>query len=326
MNETVLDRFLRYVKIDTQSQEDSSTYPSTSKQFDLLNLLVKELKELGLPHVEIDSYGYVMATLPGNLPTSDKAYGNVPAVGFVSHVDTSPSASGKDVKPQIITNYRGGDLTLPGDKSVVIKESENPELKNNIGKTIITSDGTTLLGADDKAGIAAILEAIHSLHEKGLRHRSLEVVFTISEEIGTVGAKRLDYSLVSAKQGICLDAKGPSSNIVTSAPSLVAIEVTITGRAAHAGSAPEKGINAIVVAAEAISNLSWGRLDEETTANVGVIQGGVARNVVPETVTVTAELRSRNEVKFRARLDQVVRSFNDAATRHGATVKVDLRD
>ena len=159
MKETVLDRLLRYVKIDTQSKDDAETYPSTAKQFDLLNLLAKELQDLGLHDVSIDKYGYVMATLPGNLPTGHPAYGKVPAIGLIAHVDTSPSTSGANVKPQIIENYQGGDIVLPGDPSVILRESENPELKRNIGKTIITTDGTTLLGADDKAGIAIIMTA-----------------------------------------------------------------------------------------------------------------------------------------------------------------------
>ena len=135
MNETALDRLLRYVKIDTQSQEDAVTYPSTSKQLDLLNLLVKELKELGVSQVSIDKYGYVLATLPGNLPKNDPAMKKAPKIGFIAHVDTSPSASGADVKPQVLA-YNGGDIVLPGDRSIVIKESENPELKNNIGKKL----------------------------------------------------------------------------------------------------------------------------------------------------------------------------------------------
>jgi len=152
MKESVLDRLLRYVKVDTQSQEDSESYPSTSKQFDLLNMLVLELKALGLKDVGIDKYGYVMATLPGNVPASHPAHGKVPTVGFVAHVDTSPSTSGTNVKPQVITRYAGGDIVLPGDPSVVIRDAENPQLKKEIGRTIVTSDGTTLLGADDKAG------------------------------------------------------------------------------------------------------------------------------------------------------------------------------
>ena len=154
MTETVLDKFLRYVIIDTQSKEDSESYPSTAKQFDLLNLLVKELKNLGVPQVSIDEHGYVMATLSANVSIK------VPAIGFVAHVDTSPEVSGANVKPQIIKEYKGGDIILPGDSNIVIRESENPALKTALGKMIVTSDGTTLLGADDKAGIAITMTAL----------------------------------------------------------------------------------------------------------------------------------------------------------------------
>ena len=144
--ETVLARFLRYVRIDTQSKEDSESYPSTAKQLDLLNLLAKELKELGVPQVNIDEYGYVMATIPSNVKKS------VPVIGLIAHVDTSPEVTGANVKPQIIKEYKGGDIVLPGDPNIVIKESENPSLKLALGKSIVTTDGTTLLGADGIGG------------------------------------------------------------------------------------------------------------------------------------------------------------------------------
>ncbi|CAG1772202.1 partial Peptidase T, partial [uncultured bacterium] len=162
MAETALDRFLRYAKIDTQSKEDSETYPSTPKQLVLLNLLVNELTALGLKDAAIDHYGYVTATLPSNLPGGHAAAGKVPVVGLIAHVDTSPSASGENVKPQVIT-YAGGDITLPGDTAVVIRASENPALAMNVGRKVVTTDGTTLLGADDKAGIAIIMTAVQEL-------------------------------------------------------------------------------------------------------------------------------------------------------------------
>ena len=185
MAEHVLDKFLRYVVIDTQSMENSNTYPSTSKQFDLLNLLVKELRALGIADASIDEYGYVMGTLPSNVSHS------VPVVGLIAHVDTSPEVSGANVKPQVLT-YNGGDIVLPGDPDVVIRESENPTLKLARGKTIVTSDGTTLLGADDKAGIAIIMSAIEYLIEHPeIPHGALRIAFTPDEEIGA-GTKYFD--------------------------------------------------------------------------------------------------------------------------------------
>ena len=155
IGQTVVERFLRYVKYDTQSAEDSTTYPSTEKQTELGRQLVDELKELGLRGASIDEYGYVTATLPSNI------HRTIPTIGFIAHMDTSPEVSGKDVKPQVHENYAGNDIILPSDNAQILRVSENPELAKKIGDGIITSDGTTLLGADDKAGVAEIVDAIH---------------------------------------------------------------------------------------------------------------------------------------------------------------------
>ena len=204
MNTTALERFLRYAGIDTQSAEDSTSYPSTAKQFDLLGLLVTELKELGLSDASMDEHGYVMASVPGNLPPDHAAHDRIPVIGFMAHVDTSPSTSGKDVKPQVF-EYRGGDVVLPGDPSVVISVSENPELADNIGKTIVTSDGTTLLGADDKAGIAIIMTTIQKLLDSpDLPHGPLRIAFTPDEEVGA-GTKHFDIGKFGARYAYTVD-------------------------------------------------------------------------------------------------------------------------
>lgn len=251
INQTLLERFLRYVKIDTQSDENSSSYPSTAKQFDLLNLLVKELKELGLKDVNIDQYGYVMATLPSNLSQSDKAYGKVPVIGFVSHVDTSPSASGANVKPQVIEKYQGGDIPLPGDPAIVLRVSENPELKHNIGKTIVTTDGTTLLGADDKAGVAIIMTAIQTLvNNPSLPHGDIRIAFTPDEEIGA-GTKYFDIPKFGAKFAYTVDGDttGELNKETFSANSAV---ITVHGRNIHPGSAKGIMVNSIRALADII--------------------------------------------------------------------------
>ena len=208
MNESVLDRLLRYVKIDTQSKEDAESYPSTSKQLDLLNLLTKELQQLGLKDAAMDKYGYVMATIPSNLPANHKATGKVPVVGLVSHVDTSPSESGTNVKPQVI-DYKGGDIVLPGDTSVIIKDSENPELKHNVGKKVVTSDGTTLLGADDKAGLAIIMTTAQTLiNDPKILHGDIRIGFTPDEEIGA-GTKFFDIKKFGAQFAYTVDGDTP---------------------------------------------------------------------------------------------------------------------
>jgi len=260
--ETALEKFIRYVKIDTQSDENSTTYPSTQKQFDLLNLLVKELKELGLKDVEIDQYGYVMATIPSNLPPTHNAYGKVPRIGFIAHVDTSPSASGKDVKPQVIL-YKGGDIVLPGNPSVVIRESENPELKHNIGKTIVTSDGTTLLGADDKAGVAIIMTAAQTLvNNPSLLHGDIRIAFTPDEEIGA-GTKYFDIKKFGCEFAYTVDGDTPGElNKETFSANLAVI--TVHGRNIHPGSAKNIMVNSIRCMAEIITRMPKDQAPETT--------------------------------------------------------------
>jgi tripeptide aminopeptidase len=253
MKESALDRLVRYVKIDTQSKEDSETYPSTSKQFDLLNLLVKELKEIGMQDVTIDKYGYVMATLPSNVPSNDKAFGKVPTVGFISHVDTSPSTTGANVKPQVIT-YKGGDLVLPGDKSVVIPESENPELRNNIGKQIVTTDGTTLLGADDKAGLAIIMTAMQTLiNNPQYIHGKVRIAFTPDEEVGA-GTKYFDIKTFGADFAYTVDGDTPGElNKETFSANMATI--TVHGRNIHPGSAKNIMVNSLRAMADVIARM-----------------------------------------------------------------------
>ena len=264
MKESSLDRFIRYAKIDTQSSEESQTYPSTPKQFDLLNLLVTELKDLGMKDVEIDQHGYVMATLPGNLPKTDKVYGKVPVVGFVSHVDTSPSTTGANVKPQIIQNYQGGDIVLPGDNSVVLRVSENPELKHNIGKTIVTTDGTTLLGADDKAGLAIIMTAMQNLiNNPSLPHGDIRIAFTPDEEVGA-GTKYFDIKKFGAQFAYTVDGDTPGElNKETFSANMATI--TVHGRNIHPGTAKGIMVNSIRAMADIIVRMPKDNTSPETT-------------------------------------------------------------
>ncbi len=188
--EDVLQRFLRYVRIDTQSKDGSETYPSTAKQLDLSRLLVGELREIGLQDAHLDEHGYVTATLPATLPPSRQ--GDVPVVGFIAHVDTSPDASGTNVKPQVVRNYDGGEIVLPGDPHQVLRPATSPALREQVGHDIVTSDGTTLLGADDKAGVAAIMGAVRYLHEHPeIPHGTIRIAFTPDEEVGR-GTERFD--------------------------------------------------------------------------------------------------------------------------------------
>src|ERR1043165_3655475 len=180
--ETALDRFLRYAKIDTQSQEDQTTTPSTRKQLNLANLLAKELTALGAQNVRVSEFGIVYATIPGNLADNSK----VPVIGFIAHMDTSPAVSGENVNPTIHKNYQGGDITLPKDPTQVITVAKTPVLKTLIGDDIITADGTTLLGSDDKSGCAEIITMIDILRQNPqIKHGTLAIAFTPDEEVGT---------------------------------------------------------------------------------------------------------------------------------------------
>ncbi len=264
MKETALERFIRYAKIDTQSSEDSQTYPSTKKQFDLLNPLVQELKALGMKDVEIGQYGYVMATLPSNLPKTDKANGKVPVIGFIAHVDTSPSTTGANVKPQVIEDYKGGDIVLPADPSVVLKVSENPELAHNVGKTIVTTDGATLLGADDKAGLAIIMTAMQNLVDNpSFLHGDIRVAFTPDEEIGA-GTKYFDIKKFGAQFAYTVDGDTPGElNKETFSADLATI--TVHGRNIHPGSAKNIMVNSIRAMADIIARMPKDNTSPETT-------------------------------------------------------------
>jgi tripeptide aminopeptidase len=278
MNETVLDKFLRYVVIDTQSKEDSDSYPSTMKQFDLLNLLVKELKEMNVSNVSIDEHGYVIATIPSNVKSK------VPVIGFIAHVDTSPEVTGANVKPQVIKNYAGGDIILPGDASVVIRESENPGLKAAIGKTIVTSDGTTLLGADDKAGVAAIMTAVQELmNNPHIPHGEIKIAFTPDEEVGA-GTKYFDVKKFGAQFAYTVDGDMPGElNKETFSANLCVI--TVNGRDIHPGSAKGIMVNSIRVISEIIARLPRDISPEATEGyepyiHPYVLEGGVAKSTV----------------------------------------------
>lgn len=198
-------------------------------------------------------------------------------------------------------------------------------IKPQIRDGIIYSDGTTILGGDDKSGVAAILEVIASVKEDNLPYPPLEAVISVSEEVGLMGARALDKARLRAKRGYILDTGGPSGVVITSAPSQDSLEVKVHGRTAHAGSEPEKGINAILVASQAIAAMPLGRIDPETTANIGLIQGGVATNIVPDYVFIKGEARSRNEEKLAAQTAAMALAFQEAAEQNGARVELKIK-
>lgn len=256
----------------------------------------------------------------------DSPSGQEAAIGLVLHARLSELGltARIDEHGNVIGHLEGtnGDwLLLSAHMDTVGKDTG---IKPVIAGGMIRSDGTTILGSDDKSGIAAILETITVLKEKGWPHPSLEVVITVGEEVSLQGAKLIDKSLLRAKQGIVMDSGGPIGHIVVSAPGQDSLQITVHGVAAHAGSEPEKGINAIRVAAEAIAAMPLGRIDFETTSNVGIIEGGTARNIVPDTVKIIGEARSRDAAKLEKLTATITDAFYQAAARHGTAVDLNV--
>lgn len=256
---TVTERFLRYVTIDTQSDPNSPASPSTEKQKDLGRVLVTELKAMGVADAHLDDYGYVYATIPAN---TDK---KVPVICFCSHMDTSPDVTGKDVKPQVVKNYRGGDITLPGDTTQVIRFAEHPALKNQIGNDIITTDGTTLLGADNKAGVAEIMDAANFfINNPDVKHGTIKILFTPDEEIGR-GVDNVDIKKLGAEFGYTMDGESAGS-VEDETFSADGATITITGVSAHPGYAKGKMEHAIKIAAAIVERLPKEGCSPETTS------------------------------------------------------------
>jgi tripeptide aminopeptidase len=288
--DTLLDRFCRYVKVETTSVEETDKYPSSAGQLDLAKMLGEELRALKLQDVSVSEHGVVMGTVPGNVS-------GAPTIAWLAHQDTSPEASGKDVKPVMHKNYDGKDITLPGDPSKVIRVEETTGLAELKGKTLITSDGTTLLGADDKSGIAVIMTAAaHLMSSPQTKHGPVRVVFTVDEEVGR-GTDKVDIGKINATCAYTLDgeAAGELENETFSADLAV---VTITGVNIHPGLATGRMVNAIRLAGQFLTRLPWHRLAPETTCKRDgflhpyIIEGGVpeARIKILLRSFVTADL------------------------------------
>ncbi|MDU1669370.1 MAG: peptidase T, partial [Bradyrhizobium sp.] len=298
---SVLERFLRYVVIDTQSDPTSPTCPSTLKQKNLGRLLAAELQAMGLADAHLDDHGYVYATIPAN---TDK---HVPVICFCSHMDTSPDCSGADVKPQIIRNYQGGDIVLPGDPSQVIRPGEHPALQDQIGNDIVTSDGTTLLGADNKAGIAEIMDAAQFLlSNPQIKHGTIKILFTPDEEIGR-GVDRVDLKKLGADFGYTMDGE-TAGNIEDETFSADGATVIINGVSAHPGFAKGKIEHAIKIASAIVERLPKDTCSPETTE-------GKEGFLHPVAISGTLE---------QARLDFIVRDFSEQGLRQKEALLEDI--
>ena len=258
LNYTVTDRFLMYVKIDTQSDPNSPTCPSTEKQKNLGKILVEELLAIGIVDAEMDENGYVYATLPSN---TDK---KIPVICFCSHMDTSPDCTGKDVNPIIHKNYDGKDIVLPQDLSQILRTAEHPALLDQVGNDIITADGTTLLGADNKAGVAEIMDAVYQLiNNPSIKHGDIKILFTPDEEIGR-GADKVNLTKLGADFAYTMDGE-TRGHIEDETFSADGLKININGVASHPGFAKDKMENAIKIASDIIAALPKNTLSPETT-------------------------------------------------------------
>ena len=294
---TVTERFLRYVVIDTQSDAASPTCPSTEKQKNLGRLLAKELQEMGIADAHLDEHGYVYATIPAN---SDK---KVPVICFCSHMDTSPDCSGANVKPQIVKDYRGGDIKLPADPAQVIRVAEHPELNKQIGNDIITTDGTTLLGADNKAGVAEIMDAAHFLiRNPQVKHGTIKILFTPDEEIGR-GVDKVDLKKLGADFAYTMDGE-TAGDIEDETFSADGASITIEGVSTHPGFAKGRMEHAIKIASAIVDRLPKQTCSPETTE-------GKEGFLHPVGMSGTLE---------QATIDFIVRDFDDAGLKEKETL------
>ena len=316
--EHILDRFLRYVSVDTQSNEESESQPSTAKQLNLLKMLRDELLALGV-EATLDQYGYVMASIPANI---DK---KVPAVGFIAHVDTAPDASGADIKPQIVKNYDGKAIDLKGVPGLQLKPEEFPEMLHYVGQTLITTDGTTLLGADDKAGVAEIMNAVQYIVEHPeFKHGPIKVGFTPDEEIGR-GVVKFDVKRFGADYGYTMDG-GEIGELEFENFNAASAKIHIQGCNVHPGYAKGKMRNAILIGQEFNAMLPVMARPEYTEGYEGFFHLISFKGSVEE-ADFAYIIRDHNRAKFEARKEMVQKVADFINSKYGdGTVTLVLKD
>lgn len=317
--QSVVERFLRYVKIDTQSNESIEKHPTTEKQLILSKLLADELKSLGLEDIQVDEYGIVTATLQANLDHP------VPVVGLLAHIDTSGGMSGENVNPQLVENYDGGDIVLDRESSIILSPREFPELKKYLGKTLITTDGKTLLGADDKAGVAEIMATLeHLIGHPEIQHGKLRIAFTTDEETGT-GIDVFDIQKFGAEYAYTVDG-GELGELEYENFNAAGAKIHFKGRSVHPGDAKDKMINAALVAMEFNSMLPPQERPEHTTDYEGFFHmmhmaGGT------EEATLAYIIRDHNADKFNSRCELLTKIAEWLNHRYGVgTVTVELKE
>lgn len=316
---SVVDKFIKYVEYDTQSAEDSNTFPSTLKQLILGKELVKELLELGLSDAAMDENGYVMATLPSNVQK------DIPVIGFMAHMDTSPEITDENVKPQLIENYDGNDIILNKEKNIILSTKDFPDLKKYKGDTLITTDGTTLLGADDKAGVAEIMAAVEFLVQNpSIPHGTIKIAFTPDEEIGR-GPERFDVKKFNANFAYTLDG-GSIGELECENFNAAAAKIYIHGRNVHPGSAKNKMINSMLIGSELMDMLPA----NETPANTEGYEGFfhlVSFNGSVEETTLHYIIRDFDLNNFENRKKLMSDIVNKLNSKYGNnTLTLDMKD
>lgn len=319
LKDNVVKRFLKYVTYDTQSDENSQTFPSTSKQIDFAKVLAKELNDIGLSDVSVDDNGYVMGTLKSNCNKK------VTTIGFISHMDTSPDMSGKDVSPKIIENYDGKDIVLNSENNVVLSPADFPELLSYVGKSLITTDGKTLLGADDKAGVAEIVTAVEYLtaHPE-IKHGEIRVGFTPDEEVGC-GADHFDVEKFNADFAYTVDG-GALGELECENFNAAGAKVKINGRNVHPGSAKNKMINSMFIATEFINALPKLDIPENTDGYDGFFHLLSINGEVEET-TLSYIIRDFDKKKFEERKELIKQVTDFLNAKYGDnTVEIVVKD
>lgn len=319
MKTELIERFISYVKVDTQSDENSETCPSTEKQWNLARLLVEELKQIGMTEVTLDDNGYVMATLPAN---TDKA---APVIGFLAHMDTSPDYSGTNVKPKLVENYDGGDIVLHEAEGIVLSTAAYPELAGYKGQTLITTDGTTLLGADDKAGIAEIMTAmVHLIRHPEIKHGKIRVAFTPDEEVGR-GAHKFDVPAFGADFAYTLDG-GPLGELEYESFNAAKATLTFRGIQVHPGTAKGKMVNSSKLAMEFNARLPQEEAPEHTEGYEGFYYLQSIKGSVENTV-MSYLIRDFDKTGFQARKDRLAAIAKELEAQYGpGSVTLEIKD
>jgi len=309
MNYTSTERFMRYVQIDTQADPESDTFPSTEKQKDLGNILAQELKEMGASEIDFDEYGYVYATIPSNIEK------DVPVICFCSHMDTAPDCSGTNVKPILHEKWDGSDIVLPDDPSQVITTAEHPYLKERIGDDIITASGTTLLGADDKAGVAIIMDLAQILlNDASIKHGKIRILFTPDEEVGR-GVNHVDMKKLGADFGYTLDG-GERGSLEGDTFSADGATITIHGVSAHPGYAKDKLVNSLKVAGEFLDALPKAEWSPETTEGAQGYVHPVSMKGIAEKTTIDFIVRDFTTQKLEKHESRLKKILDETMAQH----------